>query len=68
MRERYSKRETERVRDRKRERERHETVKTWKWYDLHNMKSASFPINRRLHRERERARGREMEIESKKER
>ena len=27
-------------------------VKTQKWYYLHNMRSAYFPINRRLHRER----------------
>ena len=31
-----------------------EMVKTWKGYYLHNMGSAHFPINRRLHRERER--------------
>ena len=46
-----------------REREReamsiHETVKTQKWYYLHNMRSAYFPINRRLHREREQERER----------
>ena len=32
-----------------------ETVKTQKWYYVHNTRSAYFPINRRLHRERERA-------------
>ena len=31
-----------------------EMVKTQKWYYLHNMRSAYFPIDRRLHRERER--------------
>ena len=31
-----------------------ETVKTQKWYYLHNMRSAYFPINRRLHSKRER--------------
>ena len=31
----------------------HETVKTQKWYYLHNMRSAYFPVNRRLLRERE---------------
>ena len=32
-----------------------ETVKTQKWYYVHNTRSAYFPINRRLHeRERER--------------
>ena len=36
-------------------------MKTQKWYYLHNMRSAYFPINRRLHRERERARERERE-------
>ena len=30
-----------------------EMVKTQKQYYLHNMKSAYFPIDRRLHRERE---------------
>ena len=30
-----------------------ETVKTQKWYYLHNSRSAYFPIDRRLHRERE---------------
>ena len=39
----------------------HEMVKTQKWYYLHNMRSAYFPIDRRLHRERERARERERE-------
>ena len=33
-------------------------VKTEKWYYLHNMRSAYFPINRRLLRERERGRER----------
>ena len=33
-----------------------EMVKTQKWYYLHNMRSAYFPIDRRLHRERERER------------
>ena len=44
-----------------------EMVKTQKWYYLHNMRSAYFPINRRLHRarERERERDRERERESK---
>ena len=32
----------------------HETVKTHKWYYLYNMRSAYFPIDRGLHRERER--------------
>ena len=36
-----------------------ETVKTQKWYYLHNTRSAYFPINRRLYRERERERARE---------
>ena len=31
----------------------HEMVKTQKWYYLHNTRSAYFPIDRRLHRERE---------------
>ena len=31
-----------------------ETVKTQKWYYIHNTRSAYFPINSRLHRERER--------------
>ena len=33
-----------------------EMVKTQKWYYLHNMRSAHFPIDKRLHRERERER------------
>ena len=33
-----------------------ETVKRQKWYYKHNMRSAYFPIDRRLHRERERER------------
>ena len=37
----------------------HETVKTQKQYYLHNMRSAYFPIDRGLHRERERPRERE---------
>ena len=31
----------------------HETVKTEKWYYLCNTRSAYFPIDRRLHRERD---------------
>ena len=42
-----------------------EMVKTQKWYYVHNTRSAYFPINRRLHRERavkcERERARERE-------
>ena len=34
----------------------HETVQTQKCHYLHNMRSAYFPINRRLHGERERTR------------
>ena len=48
------------MRESKREREAmpiHEMVKTQKWYYLHDMRSAYFPINRRL-RERERERQR----------
>ena len=42
----------ERVREREREATSIlEMVKTQKWYYLHNMRSAYFPINRRLHRE-----------------
>ena len=37
-------------------------VKTQKWYDLHNMRSAYFPINWKLHRE-ESQRQRETERE-----
>ena len=37
-------------------------VKTQKQYYLHNMRSAYFPINRRLHRERERERERERDV------
>ena len=37
----------------------HKTVQTQKWYYLHNMGYAYFPINRRLHRERKRERARE---------
>ena len=45
--------------EREREQEREamsicEMVKTQKWYYLCNMRSAYFPIDRRLHRERER--------------
>ena len=36
-----------------------EMVKTQKQYYVHNMRSAYFPIDRRLHSERERARERE---------
>ena len=36
-----------------------EMMRTWKWYYLHNTRSAYFPINRRLHREREQERERE---------
>ena len=36
-------------------------VKKQKQYYLHNMRSAYFPINRRLHRERKRVRERERE-------
>ena len=43
-------------------------VKTQKWYYLHNMKSAYFPINRRLHRVREREQERKREREREKER
>ena len=51
-------REREQEKERARERERGyvicETVKTQKWYYVHNMRSAYFPINRRLiERERE---------------
>ena len=42
----------------------HETVKTQKWYYLHNMRSVYFPIDRGLHRERERARERAREREA----
>ena len=49
--------------ERVRQRERHETVKTQKQYYLHNMRSAYFPINRRLHRERDREQEREREME-----
>ena len=51
-------------RESKREREAMsicETVKTQKLYYLHNTRSAYFPINRRLHRERARERARERE-------
>ena len=34
----------------------YETVKTQKWYYVHNTRSAYFPINRRLHRDREQER------------
>ena len=34
----------------------HETVKTQKWYYVHYTRSAYFPINGRLHRERARER------------
>ena len=37
----------------------HEMVKTQKWYYLHDMRSAYFPINRRLHRENKRESKRE---------
>ena len=37
--------------------------KTQKWYYLHNTRSAYFPIDRRLHRERERENERERERE-----
>ena len=40
-------------------------VKTQKWYYLCNMRSAYFPINRILHRERETDRDRERERERK---
>ena len=43
---------------------RHERVKTHKWYYICNMRSAYFPINGRLIRERERARERETERET----
>ena len=39
------------------------SMKTQKWYYLHNTRSAYFPIDRRLHRERERERVRERERE-----
>ena len=56
------------MRESKREGEREamsipETVKIQKWYYLHNMSSAYFPINRRLHRERARERERETDEE-----
>ena len=58
-------RERQKEREGERERERCETVKTQKWYYLCSMRSAYFPNNRRLHRERERqtdrARGTERE-------
>ena len=37
----------------------HETVKTEKQYYIHNMRSAYFPINSRLHGERDREQERE---------
>ena len=46
----------------------HKTVKTEKWYYLCNTRSAYFPIDRRLHREREREREREGERECVRER
>ena len=48
-RERGRERETYRQTDRpiERERERCEMMKTERWYYLHNMRSAYFPINRR---------------------
>ena len=49
----------EREKQIERERERCETVKTQKQYSFCNMRSAYFPINRRLHSERERERKRE---------
>ena len=48
----------ERERESKREREamsQCERVKTQKWYYIHNRRSACFPINGRMHRERERS-------------
>ena len=45
----------------------HETVKTQKLYYLHNTRSAYFPINRRLHRDRVRERQRERETERERE-
>ena len=53
---------------REKERERYEIVKTQKWYYLHNMRSAYFPINSRIHRQRLRERQRERESERNKER
>ena len=55
------------MRENKREGER-EAMSLQKWYYLHNMSSAYFPINRRLHRERAREREREREREMKRER
>ena len=56
------KRQLHRDRDRERERERlchiHDTVKTQKWYYIHDMRYAYFPINRRLNTEREQERER----------
>ena len=43
-----------------------EMVKTQKWYSLHDMKSAYFPINRRLHRESKGERARERESKKEK--
>ena len=43
----------------------HETVKTQKQYYLHNMRSAYFPIDRRLHIYRERESERQRVRESK---
>ena len=57
----------ERDRQIERERERCEMVKSQKWYYLCNMRSAYFPFNRRLHRERKRERDREREQEGERE-
>ena len=38
-----------------------ETVKTQKWYYVHNTRSAYFPFNRRLHRENKRVKEQEKE-------
>ena len=54
----------ERERQREREQGRLEIVKTEKWYYLHNMRSAYFPFNKPLHREKEREQERETERET----
>ena len=56
----------ERVRERGRDTERKRKTEHTEWYYLHNKRSAYFPINRTLHRERERER--ETERERKRER
>ena len=58
-------RESEREGERQRERERRSTQK---WYYLRNKRSAYFPINRTLHRERETETEREIQREGERER